>query len=244
MKQATKPSITILPSVLGADPLKIGADVRAAVEAGAQMIHYDIMDGHFVPGISFGSVISAAAIKAAKDLNPMVESDVHLMVSNPNSAVEDLARTRDKAGVSIEYVTIHIEAGDHQNFNVLLRMRELGFEPGVAISPLTSLSQLEPWYPHVHKVLVMTVQPGAGGQKLHENAVGRVRFVNTEFPKHAQGDQQPLIQVDGGVKVSNIKEVASAGATEIVVGSGFFTDDSPRDLHAVHQALLSAARGD
>jgi len=197
----------IAPSILSADFSKLGEEIKAVEQAGADYIHIDVMDGHFVPNITIGPLIVEAVRKVTE-----LPLDVHLMISNPDQYIEDFCR----AGADL--LTIHAEAVDHLHRSVQL-IRQFGACPGVSLNPATSLSDLEYILGDIDIVLLMTVNPGFGGQK----------FIPEVLPKigklRAMIENQGLnleIEVDGGINPDTISQVWSAGADVFVAGSAVF----------------------
>lgn len=200
----------VSPSILSADFGKLGADCRTVLDAGAQMLHYDVMDGHFVPNISFGPSL-LAAIHKEFDLH----CDVHLMISDPLKYVESFATSG--AGT----ITIHQEANDF--LPCLRKLRELGVRVGASVKPGTSVETLREALPLLDRVLLMTVEPGFGGQKLMPDVL----------PKAAQlramgftGD----IEADGGINGDNAPQLAQVGIDTLVMGTAFFRAEEPEAL--------------
>lgn len=212
--------IKIAPSILAADFSRLAEEIKAIEVAGADYIHVDIMDGHFVPNITVGPMIVETLAKLTS-----LPLDVHLMVSNPDTQLS----TYIKAGAKI--LTIHLEACIHLH-RTLTEIRKLGGRAGVSLNPTTPLCLLEPALDYADLVLIMTVNPGFGGQE----------FIPTLLPKIVQArklmdekNSSAELEVDGGIKVANIGLVAKAGADVIVSGSGIFhTPD--------YQATMAAMR--
>lgn len=201
-------SIRIAPSVLSADFTRLGEQVRTAEASGADWIHVDVMDGHFVPNLTMGPAV-AAAVRSVTKL-PM---DVHLMIENPDEFLEPFAR----AGAST--ITVHQEVLPHLH-RTLQRIRELGVRAGVAINPATPVETLSEVLPHLDLVLVMTVNPGFGGQAYIEGSEGKVGKVRSLLDHGGFSDVD--LQVDGGIDAETIGRVVSAGATVAVAGSAIF----------------------
>ncbi|MEW6719414.1 MAG: ribulose-phosphate 3-epimerase [Thermodesulfobacteriota bacterium] len=197
----------IAPSLLSADFGRLAEEIRDIEKAGADMLHVDVMDGRFVPNITIGSFVVAAMRKLAK-----VPLDVHLMIVEPERYIESFV----EAGADI--VTIHAEATPHLQ-RALARIRELGKKAGVALNPSTPLSAIEWVLQDVDMVLLMSVNPGFGGQAFLPASLGKIGQLRSQLLR-AKPDVD--IQVDGGIKADNIGEVAAAGANVIVSGSGIF----------------------
>ena len=214
----------IAPSILSADFSRLGEEIQAVEAGGADWIHVDVMDGHFVPNITIGPVVTAGA-RRATDL-PL---DVHLMISNPDDYVDDFV----KAGA--DWVTVHAEACTHLH-RTLARIGELGAKAGVALNPATPLSAIEDVVEHLDLLLIMSVNPGFGGQSYIPRSSDKLRRARAMLD--AAGSSAEL-QVDGGVGSSNIAEVAATGASVIVAGSAVY--GYPEGATAGVSALRSAA---
>ncbi len=199
--------IKIAPSILSADFLKLGEEIKAAEEAGADMLHIDIMDGHFVPNMTIGPFIVESIRKITS-----LPLDVHLMIEEPDAYIKDFI----KAGA--DYLTVHIEASVHLHRTVQ-EIKEGGVKAGVSLNPATSLWGLEHILPDIQLVLLMSVNPGFGGQKFIPQIIDKIRTL-----KKFVGEKglATLIEVDGGINIDNAKDVASAGADILVMGSAFF----------------------
>ncbi len=197
----------ISPSILSADFMRLGEEIHAAEEAGADLLHIDIMDGHFVPNITIGPAVVAAIRKITK-----LPLDVHLMIEDPDKFLPDFI----KAGA--DYLTVHSEASVHLHRTVQW-IREQGIKAGVSINPATPVSQLESIIADIDLVLLMSVNPGFGGQKFIPATMEKIRKVKEMI--RATGSRA-LIEIDGGVKQENAKEIADAGADILVMGSAFF----------------------
>jgi ribulose-phosphate 3-epimerase len=204
--------IWIGPSIMTADLLRLGAEIAAAESAGVDYIHLDVMDGRFVPNISFGLPIAEAVRKATN-----LPLDVHLMIVEPEKYVERFV----EAGADV--VTIHVEACVHLH-RTLRAIAEAGATPGVTLNPGTPLSTLEEVIPLVGEVLVMSVNPGFGGQSFIPLAIDKVRRLRGMLDER---NPTCRLQVDGGIKPSNIRRLIDAGADTFVVGSAVFSPDRP-----------------
>jgi ribulose-phosphate 3-epimerase len=204
--------IEIAPSILAANFAKLGDDVRIVAEAGADIIHVDVMDGHFVPNISLGIPVLASLRKATH-----LPLDVHLMIEQPELYIEDFIR----AGGS--RILVHQEATVHLD-RALAMIRELGAEAGAAINPATPVSMLSEVLDKVDTVLVMTVNPGFGGQKFIPNTYEKIRQLNQ---MRARYNASFRIEVDGGVDLENTAELAQAGANTFVAGTSIFHTADP-----------------
>jgi len=204
--------IEIAPSILAANFAKLGDEVRIVEEAGADVIHVDIMDGHFVPNISLGIPVVASLRKATR-----LPLDVHLMIEQPELYIEDFIR----AGGS--RILVHQEATVHLD-RALAMIRELGAEAGAAINPATPVGMLSEVLDKVDTVLVMTVNPGFGGQKFIPNTYEKIRQL---YQLRARYNASFRIEVDGGVDPGNTTELAQAGANTFVAGTSIFHTADP-----------------
>ncbi len=217
----------LAPSILTADWSRLGEEIRAAEEAGVDYIHLDVMDGHFVPNISFGPLVIAAVRKMTS-----LPLDVHLMIERPELYVEEVAR----AGAAI--ITVQQEACVHLH-RQLQQIKELGCKASVALNPATPLVTLEEVLRDLDQVLVMTVNPGFGGQSFIPETLDKVRRMRAMLD--AAGATADL-EVDGGIKPANIAHLAAAGATVCVVGSAVYAPDhSVADaVWALREALVTS----
>nr|GGH98667.1 ribulose-phosphate 3-epimerase [Aquisalinus luteolus] len=203
--------VMIAPSILSADFSRLGDEVRAIDEAGADMIHVDVMDGHFVPNMTIGPLVVKSIRKVSA--KPF---DVHLMIEPVDLFIPLFA----EAGADI--ITIHPEAGPHLHRSLQL-IKSLGKKCGVALNPATPLSLLEPVMGDIDLVLIMSVNPGFGGQKFIPSQLDRIAGVASMIK--ASG-RDIVLEVDGGVNAETVKSVVEAGATSLVAGSAVFTGDA------------------
>jgi ribulose-phosphate 3-epimerase len=207
--------IKLAPSILTADFARLGEQVEAAVAAGIDYVHIDVMDGHFVPNISIGPLVVAGLRPLTAPHN--IPLDVHLMIANPDNYLADFAR----AGADI--ITVHVEASPHLHRTVQA-IHELGVKAGVALNPATPLSALEEILPDLDLALIMSVNPGFGGQKYIPGSTAKIQRLRQMLDAI---DSRADLEVDGGVKLENAAEIAAAGATVLVAGSAIFNDTQP-----------------
>jgi len=221
----------IAPSILSADLSRLGDEVKEVEEAGADLIHVDVMDGHFVPNLSVGLPV----VKALKEVTKL-PLDVHLMIEEPDRYLEEFV----KAGASI--LSVHLEASKHIH-RTLERIRELGIMVGVALNPGTPLGMLEEVIGEVDLVVLMSVDPGFGGQAFIPSSLDKIKRLKNWLRE--LGLQNVLIEVDGGIKLENIKEVAQAGADILVSGSGIFGErDRKRIIRMMKERLGELSNGE
>ena len=204
--------IEIAPSILSADFSKLGDEIKAAERGGAGLIHVDVMDGHFVPNITIGPLVVKAA-RRATDL-PL---DCHLMITDPDLFIADFAR----AGASM--ISVHVEAVVHLH-RTLTAIRELGCKPGVVLNPATPLVSIEEALPFVDYVLVMSVNPGFGGQSFIRSSLDKVSRLRSMIDSRGL---KVHIEIDGGIDSNNVGEVVRHGAEWIVAGSAIFGKGDP-----------------
>jgi ribulose-phosphate 3-epimerase len=223
----------VAPSLLSADFGRLAEEVRAVEKAGADLLHVDIMDGRFVPNLTIGPPV-VAAIKRCATL-PL---DVHLMIVEPEKYLEDFAA----AGADI--ITVHAEATPHLQ-RALAHIRELGKKPGVSLNPSTSLSAVEWVLSDVDMVLLMTVNPGFGGQVFLPGMLGKIELLRSQLSELSRAGHEVDIQVDGGIKTDNVAVVVRAGANVIVSGSGIFgTKDYGKTIALMKENIRKAAKGE
>ncbi len=197
----------IAPSILSADFSRLGEEIAAVEAAGADWIHIDVMDGHFVPNLTIGPGVVRSLRKTTS-----LPFDVHLMIEHAERFLDDFA------GAGSDWITVHAETAGHLH-RTLLRIRELGVRAGISLNPATPLTLIEPVLPDIDLLLIMTVNPGFGGQQ----------FIRTMLPKIRQAREQIdrlsrsiVLEVDGGVTPANAREILEAGADVIVAGAAIF----------------------
>jgi ribulose-phosphate 3-epimerase len=214
----------IAPSILSADFARLGEDVKAVLDAGADIVHFDVMDNHFVPNLTIGPMIC----DALRNYGIEAPIDVHLMVEPVDRIIPDFA----KAGAS--YITFHPEASKHPDRSLGL-IREQGCKSGLVFNPATPLDWLEYVIDKVDMVLLMSVNPGFGGQKFIPSALDKLRQARRIID--ASG-REIRLEIDGGVKVDNIGEIAAAGADTFVAGSAIFgSEDYAKTIAAMKAAI-------
>jgi ribulose-phosphate 3-epimerase len=221
--------IKIAPSILAADFTQLGAQVEEAMRAGAEHIHIDVMDGRFVPNISVGPMIVRALRPLADQYRILL--DVHLMIEEPDRYLADFVQ----AGADI--ITVHVETCPHLHRTVQ-RLRELKVRPGVTLNPATPLASLEEILPEVDLLLIMSVNPGFGGQSYIPGSSSRIRRLRRMLDECGSTAD---LQVDGGIKSSNAAAIAAAGANVLVAGSAIFRGPATitENIAAFRQALAT-----
>ena len=217
----------IAPSILSADFARLGEDVSAVLDAGADIVHFDVMDNHFVPNLTIGPMIC----EALRDFGIDAPIDVHLMVDPVDRIIPDFA----KAGAT--YITFHPEASRHVHRTIGL-IRELGCKPGLVFNPATPLTWLEHVMWELDLVLIMSVNPGFGGQAFIESSLEKLRQARAMIDDSGRDIR---LEVDGGVKVDNIGEIAAAGADTFVAGSAIFGSNNYTATIAEMKAEIAAA---
>ena len=212
------------PSLLSADFSRLKEELQAITDGGATYLHIDVMDGSFVPSISFGMPV----IKSLRSVTELC-FDVHLMIDNPERYIKDFV----DCGADI--ITVHAESTNHLN-RVLMQIKENGLKAGVSLNPATPLSALEHILEYVDMVLIMSVNPGFGGQQYIPNTTEKIKALRKMIEEKGLDID---IEVDGGVKTSNVKEVLEAGANVIVAGSAVFNDKTLENTKAFIEVLNS-----
>ena len=213
----------IAPSILSADFSKLGDEIRSVEEAGADWIHIDVMDGHFVPNITIGPLI----VEAARRITSL-PLDVHLMIENPDRYIEDFA----KSGADL--ISVQVEACIHLNRTIQL-IKSLDLRAGVVLNPSTSLSAIEWILEDVDFVMIMSVNPGFGGQKFIPNSLDRIRALRKMIQDRGLS---VLIEIDGGVNEKTIKDISDAGVDVFVAGSAIFKSPNYKETISKFRALI------
>lgn len=225
------PHIRIAPSILSADFARLGEEVRAIEAAGADLVHFDVMDNHYVPNLTIGPLVCEAIRPHVK-----IGIDVHLMVEPVDSLIPLFA----KAGANI--ITFHPEASRHVDRTLQL-IRDHGCKAGLVLNPATPVNVLDHVWDKLDIVLLMSVNPGFGGQKFIPSTLDKLRTLRTRIDAHVAAGGQPIwLEVDGGVKVDNIEDIVRAGADTCVAGSAVFgAPDASGGYHGVMKALRTEA---
>lgn len=204
----------IAPSILSADFSCLGKEIHDVVKAGADLIHVDIMDGHFVPNLTIGPAVVKSIRKITNNF-----FDCHLMIDNPEDFIEPFAH----AGANM--ISVHVEVCDLEI--VLNKIKKLGCLAGAVINPPTDIKKLVPYLKFTDYVLVMTVNPGFGGQKIIKECVDKIKFLDSY---RKENNLEFMIEVDGGIKTENIGEVAASGCDIFVAGSAIFGKENYKDV--------------
>lgn len=218
--------VKIAPSILSADFARLGEQVQEAIRGGADLVHVDVMDGHFVPNLTIGPAVVAALRPIAAAAN--IPLDVHLMIEQPELLIPEFAR----AGADL--LTVHVETCPHLH-RTLQQIKELGLRAGVTLNPGTPLTALEDVLDEADQVLVMSVNPGFGGQSYIPASTRRIARLRRMLDE--QGLEQLQIEVDGGIKAENAAEVVEAGAAILVAGSAVFNKE-----HSVAENIAALRR--
>jgi len=225
------PDALIAPSILSADFARLGEEVDAVLAAGADVVHFDVMDNHYVPNLTVGPLVCRALRKHGIS----APIDVHLMVRPVDRLVHDFA----EAGAT--YISFHPEASEHVDRTISL-IRELGCKPGIALNPATSLQCLDYTLEKADLVLVMSVNPGFGGQAFLESSLDKLAAIRARIDALGRSEDETIrLEVDGGVKPDNIRRIAAAGADMFVAGSAIFNaDDYAATIAGMRKEITSA----
>ena len=216
----------IAPSILSADFSRLGEDVKSVIDAGADIVHFDVMDNHYVPNLTIGPLVcSALRSFGIKEI-----IDVHLMIKPVDRIIPDFA----EAGA--DYITFHPEASDHVDRTINL-IRENGCKPGLVLNPASSLTYRDTCIDSIDMILLMSVNPGFGGQKFIDSTLNKITKVRSLIDKTGNDIR---LEVDGGINIDNIADVAKAGADTFVAGSAIFnSDDYAKTIKSMKDKLQS-----
>jgi ribulose-phosphate 3-epimerase len=225
------PDALIAPSILSADFARLGEEVESVLAAGADVVHFDVMDNHYVPNLTVGPLVC----RALRKHGIIAPIDVHLMVRPVDRLVHDFA----DAGAT--YISFHPEATEHVDRTIGL-IRELGCKPGIALNPATSLQCLDYTLEKVDLVLVMSVNPGFGGQAFLESSLSKLGTIRARIDALGRSEDEAIrLEVDGGVKTDNIRRIAEAGADMFVAGSAIFNAaDYAATIAAMRKEITAA----
>ena len=227
MNKLTKPDFYIAPSILSADLACLGNEIASVINSGADWIHFDVMDNHYVPNLTFGPMVCQAIKPYAS-----VPIDVHLMVE----PVDEMINAFAKAGADI--ITFHPEASKHVDRSLNL-IKTAGCQAGVVLNPATPISVLEEVLDKVDVILLMSVNPGFGGQSFIPSTLKKIRKVRAIIDEYTRESKRSIrLEVDGGIKIDNIAQIAAAGADTFVAGSAIFGhSDYSRQISAMRAQL-------